>query len=110
MTLYNKYKSEGLEILGFPSGQFGGQEFDSASEIQSFVKGYGVEFPIMEKGDVNGANASPVYKFLLKDGGNIIWNFATKFIIDKEGKVLKRVDGMKAPLDLESDIVELLNA
>mmetsp|Transcript_24623 Transcript_24623/g.34413 ORF Transcript_24623/g.34413 Transcript_24623/m.34413 type:complete len:120 (-) Transcript_24623:642-1001(-) len=110
VTLYEKYKDQGLEILAFPSNQFGSQEPGSPSEIRNFVDGYGVQFPMMDKVDVNGAQTSPVYKFLKGDGGDIMWNFATKFLVDKEGKTLTRFDGMKAPLDLENDVATLLNA
>lgn len=110
MTLYNKYKDQGLEILAFPCNQFGAQEPGSASDIRSFVNGYGVEFPMMEKIEVNGPNMSPVYVQLRQGSGDIIWNFATKFLVDKEGKTVRRFDGMKAPMDLEAEIVEALNA
>jgi len=112
VTLYNKYKDQGLEILAFPSNQFGGQEPGTPADIRSFVDKYGVTFPMMSKVDVNGDGTSPVYRFLKdgSNGGDIIWNFATKFLVDKEGKTLRRFDGMKAPDDLEPDIVEALNA
>lgn len=112
MTLYNKYKADGLEILAFPCNQFGGQEPGSASDIRGFVDGYGVKFPMMEKIEVNGGGIHPVYKFLKEgsNGGDIVWNFATKFLIDKEGKTLRRFDGMKAPESLEEDIVAALKA
>mmetsp|Transcript_25232 Transcript_25232/g.60714 ORF Transcript_25232/g.60714 Transcript_25232/m.60714 type:complete len:120 (-) Transcript_25232:764-1123(-) len=110
VTLYNQYKSEGLEILAFPSNQFGSQEPGTPAEIRKFVDGYSVEFPMMEKIDVNGPNTDPVYKFLKGDSGDIVWNFATKFIIDKDGKTLRRYDGMKAPVDLENDIKLLLES
>mmetsp|Transcript_17550 Transcript_17550/g.24551 ORF Transcript_17550/g.24551 Transcript_17550/m.24551 type:complete len:120 (-) Transcript_17550:751-1110(-) len=110
VALYEKYQSEGLEILAFPCNQFGSQEPGSPSDIRSFVDGYGVKFPMMEKIDVNGPNTHPVYSFLKADGGDILWNFATKFVIDKEGKTVTRFDGMKAPLDLENDIVSQMQA
>eukprot|EP00468_Gymnochlora_sp_CCMP2014_P007850 CAMPEP_0167749282 /NCGR_PEP_ID=MMETSP0110_2-20121227/5316_1 /TAXON_ID=629695 /ORGANISM="Gymnochlora sp., Strain CCMP2014" /LENGTH=65 /DNA_ID=CAMNT_0007634409 /DNA_START=466 /DNA_END=663 /DNA_ORIENTATION=+ len=65
----------------------------------------------MSKIDVNGPSTSPVYKFLKGEkGGDIIWNFATKFLVTKDGKMLTRFDGMKAPESLEDDIVAVLNA
>ena len=108
MTLYEQYKSKGLEIVAFPCSQFGNQELADPKEIRSFVDGYGVKFPMMEKSDVNGGNMNPVYKLIRQDGGDIVWNFATKFLVDKEGKTVTRFDGMKAPLDLESQIKEAL--
>ncbi|ONH70097.1 Peroxiredoxin HYR1 [Cyberlindnera fabianii] len=117
--LYQKYKDEGLVILGFPCNQFAGQEPGSDSEIQSFCKlNYGVTFPIMKKVDVNGSNADPVFKYLKdqkvtllgKIGFNgIKWNFE-KFVITKDGKVDGRYSSLTKPLSLEARIQELLKA
>jgi glutathione peroxidase-family protein len=110
VTLYNKYKDQGLEILAFPCDQFGGQELANPADIRSFVDGYGVEFQMMEKSDVNGANMNSVYKTIRNGGGDILWNFATKFLVDKDGKTVTRFDGMKSPMDLEDQIVAALEA
>ena len=108
--LYQKYKDKGLVILGFPCNQFGAQEPGTDAEIQSFCKmNYGVSFPVMAKVDVNGEAADPLYKFLKKEEPGIFgtegikWNF-TKFLISKEGKVLKRFAPNDKPEDLGSAI------
>jgi glutathione peroxidase len=112
--LYEKYKDKGLEILGFPCNQFGGQEPGSDEEIANFCqKNYGVDFQMFEKVDVNGADAHPLYKFLTHEAPGALkteaikWNF-TKFLVDKNGKVLKRFAPNVAPKDLESDIEKQL--
>jgi len=112
--IYKKYKNKGLEIIAFPCNQFGGQEPGTMDEILEFCSlEYGVEFPIMEKIDVNGRGAHPLYQYLsdvmpAEDGrGRIRWNF-TKFLIDSEGVVAKRYDPNVLPKDIESDIIELL--
>lgn len=112
--LYEKYKDRGLEILGFPCNQFGGQEPGSDEEIANFCqKNYGVDFQMFEKVDVNGDDAHPLYKFLTHEAPGALkteaikWNF-TKFLVDKNGKVLKRFAPNVAPKDLESDIEKQL--
>ena len=112
--LYEKYKDKGLEILGFPCNQFGGQEPGSEEEIANFCqKNYGVDFQMFEKVDVNGSDAHPLYKFLTHEAPGALkteaikWNF-TKFLVDKNGKVLKRFAPNVAPKDLESDIEKQL--
>src|SRR5664280_1461683 len=89
-TLYEKYKDQGLVILGFPCNQFGNQEPGTEKEIaEGCLLNYGVSFPMFSKIEVNGSNADPIYKFL-KDklpgflGKRIKWNF-TKFLIDRNG-------------------------
>ena len=93
--LYQKYKDQGLVILGFPCNQFGKQEPGKAQEIQEFCEiNYGVTFPIFDKVDVNGSNTHPIFKYLKSNLGGFLvssikWNF-TKFVIDKNGKPIKR--------------------
>lgn len=113
-SVYNKYKDQGLEVLGFPCNQFGQQEPGSATEIQSFCETrFGVTFPLFEKIDVNGANAHPLFKFLTKAAPGIFgtegikWNF-TKFLVDRSGKVVKRYPSTTKPEDIEKDIQDLL--
>jgi glutathione peroxidase len=109
-ALYNKYKDQGLEILGFPCNQFGHQDPGDNSEIQEFCQmNYGVSFPMYAKIDVNGDNASPLYQHLKVAAPGILgskkikWNF-TKFLINKEGKVLERFAPATKPEKLEAAI------
>jgi glutathione peroxidase len=114
--LYETYTDKGLVVLGFPCNQFGGQEPGSAKDIQSFCQTrFGVSFPLSEKVDVNGSNAHPLYKYLtsakpgllgLKD---IKWNF-TKFLIDKQGNVVKRYAPTDTPEAIAKDVEALLAA
>ncbi|XP_076924821.1 putative phospholipid hydroperoxide glutathione peroxidase [Bidens hawaiensis] len=112
-TLYQKYKDQGLEILGFPSNQFNGQEPGSNEEIQEFVcTRFKAEYPVFAKVDVNGKNAEPLYDFLKSSkggflGDSIKWNF-TKFLVDKDGKVVDRYAPTTTPLSIEKDIKKLL--
>ncbi|XP_012537298.1 probable glutathione peroxidase 2 [Monomorium pharaonis] len=109
--LYNKYsEKEGLRILAFPSNQFAGQEPGTSEEIFNFVKRYNVTFDMFEKIDVNGENAHPLWKWLkIQKGGeglitnDIKWNF-TKFIINKEGKVMNRFSPSTEPLNMEETL------
>lgn len=111
--LYEKYKDRGLEVLGFPCNQFGKQEPGGSSDIQEFCQvNYGVSFPMFEKIDVNGTNTHPLYSYLKSEkggflGSNIKWNF-TKFLIDKNGKVVKRFGPIVKPESIESKIQSLL--
>lgn len=112
--LYDKYKDDGLEILGFPCDQFNNQEFDNIEETTQFCQlNYGVTFPIFSKIDVNGVNADPLFKYL-KDqkkgllGGMIKWNF-TKFLIDSNGQVIERYAPTTTPDKIEADVVKLLS-
>jgi len=104
--LYDKYsEKEGLRILAFPSNQFAGQEPGTPEEILNFVKQYNVTFDMFEKVDVNGEKAHPLWKWLKtqKEGlftNAIKWNF-TKFIVDKEGKVVERFAPSTEPLAME---------
>ncbi|HSD00344.1 MAG TPA: glutathione peroxidase [Casimicrobiaceae bacterium] len=95
-ALYEKYRGKGLEVLGFPCNQFGGQEPGDEAAIEQFCEvNYGVTFPMFAKVDVNGDNAAPVYRHLkaakpgLLGTEAIKWNF-TKFLVDRDGKVLAR--------------------
>lgn len=111
--LYQKYKDQGLVILGFPCNQFGGQEPDSEASIaENCSINFGVTFPLFSKVDVNGPETHPVYTFLKKEKGSILgrkikWNF-TKFLITREGKVVKRIGPMVTPETIEPKIKKLL--
>ena len=111
--LYTDLSAQGLEILGFPSNQFANQDPGTNEEIRDFcVLNYGVSFPIFEKIDVNGDNADPLYKYLKKEKGgiagkNIKWNF-TKFLVDRDGQVVKRYASATTPEAIRDDIVKLL--
>jgi glutathione peroxidase len=112
--IYENYKSKGFEVLGFPCNQFGGQEPGTESEIQQFCTlNYGVKFPMFAKVDVNGAKAHPLYEYLKKEEKGILgteaikWNF-TKFLVDKNGKVVERFAPQTKPEDLAKDIEALL--
>lgn len=112
--LYKKYKDQGLEILDFPCNQFGHQAPGSDKEIDSFCTlKYDTTFPRFRKIDVNGENASPLYKWLKKEKGGLFgnaikWNF-TKFLVDKNGKVVERYSPTTPPLKIEGKIEQLLN-
>ncbi|MQL94198.1 hypothetical protein Taro_026854 [Colocasia esculenta] len=114
-VLYEKYKSEGFEILAFPCNQFLGQEPGSNEEIQEVAcTMFKAEFPIFDKVEVNGNKAVPLYKFLKSQkggtfGDGIKWNF-TKFLVDKNGKVVERYAPTTSPLKIEKDIKNLLAA
>lgn len=114
--LYEEYKDQGFEILAFPCNQFGNQEPGDNEEIRSFCKlNYDVTFPIFDKVDVNGENTHPIYKYLkenvkgLLNSKDIKWNF-TKFLVDKNGDVVKRFAPIKKPLKMKKDVEELLKA
>lgn len=111
--LYKAYKDDGLEILGFPCNQFANQDPASNKEVHEFCqRNYGVTFTMFEKVDVNGDRAHPIYKYLRSQvrgvlGNKIKWNF-TKFLIDSEGKVVKRFSPTVVPSKIEDDIKSLL--
>ena len=111
--LYEKYKDKGLVILGFPCNQFGKQEPGVGEEIEEFCQvNYGVSFPIFDKIDVNGSSTHPIFKYLKSNlggflGSSIKWNF-TKFVIDKNGKPIKRFSPITKPEDMESFIKFLM--
>ena len=112
--LYGKLHGKGLEVLGFPCNQFGEQEPGDEKAIEQFCElNYGVTFPLFAKVDVNGANASPLYKHLksakkgLLGSEAIKWNF-TKFLVDRDGNVVERYAPKTEPKDLEADVKKLL--
>ncbi len=108
--LWKTYGPLGLVVLGFPCNQFGSQDPGSSDEIASFCSlNYGVSFPMMDKIDVNGGDAHPLYKWLTAEAPGILgtksikWNF-TKFLIGKDGNVIKRYAPTDKPADLNQDI------
>ena len=136
-ALYQKYKEQGLVVIGFPCDQFGHQEPGTDSEIEEFCRlNHGVTFPLMSKTDVNGADAHPIFQWLYAEkpfagfgegetaafmdkmlsaqdpayasNPDIKWNF-TKFLLDRRGRVVARYEPTLAPEQIESDILALLN-
>lgn len=111
--LYDTYRDKGFTILGFPSNQFGKQEPGSGEEAAANCQlNYGVTFPMHEKIEVNGDNAHPLYNYLKSQksgifGDKIKWNF-TKFLINRDGQVVKRFSPQKTPENLKQDIENLL--
>ena len=108
-SVYEQYKDKGFVVLGFPCNQFGAQEPGTAEEIKQFCSSkYNVSFPLFAKLEVNGANRHPLYASLAgKDApfpGNIKWNF-TKFLISRDGKILKRFESQVKP-----DSAEVISA
>jgi glutathione peroxidase len=105
--LHKTYGKKGLVVLGFPCNQFGAQDSGSNDEIAEFCQlNYGVSFPMMAKIDVNGANAAPLYQWLapgLLGSKAIKWNF-TKFLVGKDGAVIKRYAPQDAPASMAKDI------
>ncbi|MCR5018074.1 MAG: glutathione peroxidase [Bacteroidales bacterium] len=134
-ALYQKYKDQGLVIIGFPCDQFAGQEPGSNEQIEQFCRlNHGVTFPLMSKTDVNGANAEPIFEYLksqapaeeykglkgkatrallkgisksVEKDSDILWNF-TKFLISRDGSVVKRYAPTTEPKDIEKDINSML--
>ncbi|KAL8119611.1 putative phospholipid hydroperoxide glutathione peroxidase [Apium graveolens] len=113
--IYEKYKTQGFEILAFPCNQFGGQEPGSNTEIKQFAcTRFKADFPIFDKVDVNGPWTAPVYQFLKSTSGGFLgdlvkWNFE-KFLVDKNGKVVERYPPTTSPFQIEKDIQKLLAA
>lgn len=112
--LYEKYSQQGLEILGFPCNQFGKQDPGSNDEITEFCQlNYGVSFPMMGKIEVNGSGTDPLYKHLKKQAPGALgtrgikWNF-TKFLINREGEVVKRFAPATTPAQMAKEIEGLL--
>nr|AKJ66820.1 glutathione peroxidase [Populus euphratica] len=110
--LYEKYKTEGFEILAFLCNQFGGQEPGSNPEIKFACAGYKAEFPILDKVGVDGPSTAPVYQFLKSSAGGfsvglIKWNLE-KFLVDKNGKVVERYPLPTSPFQIEKDIQKLI--
>ena len=134
-ALYQKYKDRGLVIVGFPCDQFAGQEPGSNEEIEEFCRlNHGVTFPLMAKTDVNGANAEPIFEYLksqapteeyrglkgkatktmlkglsksVQKERDILWNF-TKFLVSRDGTVIKRFTPTDTPEYMEKDVLEML--
>ncbi|MEY4054986.1 MAG: hypothetical protein RL519_321 [Pseudomonadota bacterium] len=113
-ALYKKYADDGFEVIAFPCNQFGAQEPGNAEEIVNFCSlKYDVTFPLMAKIDVNGDNADPLYDWLKSEAPGLMgtksvkWNF-TKFLIDRDGKVVRRYAPTDKPEALEKDIKALL--
>jgi glutathione peroxidase len=114
--LHKAYGPRGLAVLGFPCNQFGSQDPGSNEEIAGFCQlNYGVSFPMMSKIDVNGAEAHPLYRWLTAEAPGLLgskaikWNF-TKFLVGKDGQVLKRYAPQDAPAKLAGDIEAALAA
>ena len=114
--LHKTYSDQGLAVLGFPCNQFGAQDPGTDSDIASFCQvNYGVSFPMMSKIDVNGPTAHPLYQWLSAEAPGLLgsksikWNF-TKFLVGKDGKVIKRYAPLDKPADLAKDIESALAA
>jgi len=112
-ALHDKHSERGLVVIAMPCNQFGKQEPGSNAEVQEFCQvNYGLSFPVMGKIDVNGPNRHPLYTYLTQQAGGVItdgikWNF-TKFLVDREGNVVKRFGSISKPADIAKDIEELL--
>ena len=112
--MYEKFSEKGLVVLGFPCDQFGHQEPGDEAEIKNFCAlTYDVKFPMFAKVDVNGESAHPLYKYLKTEAKGVLgtesikWNF-TKFLIDKNGHVVKRYAPLDTPASIEKDIAPIL--
>lgn len=115
-ALWKEYAARGLVVMGFPSNEFGGQDPGTDGEIASFCQlNYGVSFPMMSKVRVNGAEAHPLWQWLTKEAPGILgsksikWNF-TKFLVARDGRVLKRYAPTDKPESLKADIEAALGA
>ncbi|MDD5325939.1 MAG: glutathione peroxidase [Polaromonas sp.] len=115
-ALHETYASKGLVVLGFPCNQFGAQDPGSNDDIAGFCQvNYGVSFPMMGKIDVNGPAAHPLYKWLSSEAPGLLgskaikWNF-TKFLVGKNGRVIKRYAPTDKPADLAKDVEAALAA
>ncbi|MBK9010366.1 glutathione peroxidase [Novosphingobium sp.] len=113
-ALWRKYRDQGFEVIAFPCNQFGSQEPGEADEIEQFCKvNFGLSFPLMGKIEVNGPGASPLYDWMKKEAPGVMgtksvkWNF-TKFLIGRDGKVVRRYAPTDKPESLEKDIAALL--
>ncbi|MBS1872697.1 MAG: glutathione peroxidase [Acidobacteria bacterium] len=104
-ALYEKYKDQGLVLVGVPANNFGGQEPGTEAEIKTFcTRKYSVTFPMMSKVSVKGDDTDPLYKYLVDAGGEVKWNF-TKFLVGKDGVVIRKFDSPVKP-----DAPELVEA
>jgi glutathione peroxidase len=115
-SLWERYRDRGFVVIGFPSNEFGGQDPGSDGEIASFCQlNYGVSFPMMSKVKVNGAQAHPLWQWLTREAPGVLgsksvkWNF-TKFLIGRDGKVLKRYAPTDKPESIQGDIEAALAA
>ena len=115
-ALWKSYGERGLTVIGFPCNQFGSQDPLSNVEIGSFCqKNYGVTFPMMSKVDVNGASAHPLWKWLAAEAPGLLgtkaikWNF-TKFLVGRDGQLIKRYAPTDTPASLQADIEAALSA
>jgi glutathione peroxidase len=114
-SLYEKYVDQGLVVLGFPCNQFAGQEPGTADEIGEFCqRNYGVSFPMFDKIEVNGENTHPLYQWLKTEKGGMLgdaikWNF-TKFLVGRDGQVIKRYAPTTEPEKIAGDIEDALAA
>lgn len=113
-ALWRTYREQGLTVIGFPCNQFGEQEPGDAEEIASFCAlNYDVDFPLMAKIDVNGANADPLYRWLKAEAPGLLgskrikWNF-TKFLVGRDGRVIERYAPTTKPEAIEDDIAMAL--
>ena len=113
-ALWRKHKDQGFEVIAFPCNQFGSQEPGDADQIEEFCKvNFGLSFPLMGKIEVNGPGASPLYDWMKKEAPGVMgtksvkWNF-TKFLIGRDGKVVRRYAPTDKPESLEKDIQALL--
>ena len=113
-ALHREYAERGFEVLGFPCNQFGGQEPGDAAEIANFCSlTYDVTFPVFAKVDVNGGEADPLFNRLKTDAPGVLgskaikWNF-TKFLVDRDGKVVDRYAPTTKPAAIRTDIEKLL--
>lgn len=113
--LFDSYRDKGFTVLGFPSNEFAGQEPGASGDIEEFCQvNYGVTFPMFEKTKVNGKNAHPLYQWLKTEKGGILgdaikWNF-TKFLVGRDGQVVKRYASNVDPADIAADIEQALAA
>ncbi|SEU12781.1 glutathione peroxidase [Paenibacillus sp. NFR01] len=112
--LYERYKEAGFTVLGFPCNQFGGQEPGTSEEAAEFCQvNYGVGFPVFAKIDVNGAEAHPLFAYLkgqqpgAGESSDIAWNF-TKFLVDRHGNVVARIEPQESPESMIEQIEALL--
>jgi len=108
-TLYSKYRDQGFEIIAFPCNQFGFQESGTNQQIKELASTYGVDFLLMDKVEVNGQNAHPLWKFLKQQTQvkDVAWNFS-KFLITRKGRVFAQYEPSTEPQQLEPDILTLL--
>jgi len=112
-SLYDQYQERGLVIIAMPCNQFGGQEPGSNAEVQEFCQlNYGLSFPVMGKIEVNGSGRHPLYSYLTAQAKGIVtesikWNF-TKFLVDRQGQVVKRFAPITKPADMAASIEKLL--